>query len=97
MEGATKCRKCRSFLDTTSDNQAVNDIAFDTQDTPCCALCLGLWQASFSKQLQEALEKVCEPYGGIGKNQISRMENAAPTVSVAGDVMLRYHSLKEKE
>jgi hypothetical protein len=25
------------------------------------------------------------------------MENAAPIVSVAGDVMLRYHSMKEKE
>jgi hypothetical protein len=59
MEGATKCRKYRSLLDTTSENQTVNENAFETEDTPCCdrcALCLGLWQASFPKQLQEALE-----------------------------------------
>jgi tRNA U54 and U55 pseudouridine synthase Pus10 len=108
MEGATKCRKCRSFLHTTNENQQQaivgdenasgetdkDNTATDTT-TPCCALCFGLWEASFSKRLQAALENACEPYGGLANNQFSRMENTAPTVSVAGDVMLRYHSMKD--
>ena len=77
----------------------------------CCWLCLGLWQEdetksststlSSSSRLRKALEDACQPYGGIGKknsttkNKFCIKPNHIPTVSLSGDLYLRYRYLEQ--
>jgi hypothetical protein len=82
----------------------------DNKDDSCCWLCLGLWQegqtklstssSSSSSRLQKALEDACQPYGGIGKkknikNEFCKKPNHIPTVSLSGDLYLRYRYLEQ--
>lgn len=40
--------------------------------------------------MKEAIEKACEPYGGLQKNRFCTLPNHTPTISIAGDIDLRY-------
>ena len=56
--------------------------------TVACCVCLGLWEDD-AAPIQQAIDKACEPYGGIETNRFSMDE--APSVAIPGDVALRYH------
>lgn len=74
---------------TTSDR---NDSNFRSKDdTPMvCVVCMGLWQDHGMVGLQKAIEDACGPYGGIGTNRFATRPYHAPTLSIAGDIMIRY-------
>ena len=100
------CSKCRDYLKTgelEKDNTKGND-----RESFRCWLCLGLWQKEGDNQttvtttttttssLGKALEECCSTYGGIGRNspnRFSRLANQSHTVSLSGDLCLRYRWL----
>jgi tRNA U54 and U55 pseudouridine synthase Pus10 len=92
LQGAWTCPKCTEFLDQTFDTDSNHRI--DTASSVGCCVCLGLW--NHDEQLARAIDKACEPYGGMEVNRFSM--KSQPSVSVPGDVALRYYlaALKRK-
>ena len=96
------CSKCRDYLKTSELKQ--NNTNGNGRESFRCWLCLGLWQKEGENQttvptttttscLGKALEECCSPYGGIGRNspnRFSRLANQSHTVSLSGDLCLRY-------
>jgi hypothetical protein len=104
--GAFCCSKCRGYLHMSEEAEEDNS---NNDDDSCCWLCLGLWQedvtklssslttSSSSSRLRKALEDACRPYGGIDKkiNKFCKKPNHIPTVSLSGDLHLRYRYLEQ--
>ena len=91
------CRSCSSYLKLRNENSIKSS---------SCWLCLGLWQdkdendkadnnqdVSTVSNLRRALETCCESYGGISSNRFSSQTNQSHTVSLSGDLSLRYRWL----
>ncbi len=91
------CWKCCSYIKSTNET---------SMQSSSCWLCLGLWQdkdendkAENSEEvatvssLRRALETCCESYGGIRSNRFSSQINQSHTVSLSGDLSLRYRWL----
>ncbi len=75
------CNKCSGFLGHTLNENG------NRGDHACC-VCLGLWE-DHAASIQQAIDKACEPYGGVETNRFSTDE--APSVAIPGDIALRYH------
>lgn len=82
-EGGFICNRCIEFLGNSQNDLRDNDV----KNAACC-VCLGLWQQD-DASVQQAIDKACEPYGGMEANRFSMEE--APSVAIPGDVALRYH------
>ncbi len=78
------CARCQTYLLIEKSTEAKASLV--------CSICLGLWETS---GLQQAIEQACNPYGGLQKNRFCTLENHTPTLSIAGDIGLRYHKRKE--
>ena len=79
------CKMCCGFL----GQPFVNDGSDGSAGGSCCRVCLGLWCDDASSALTDAIDKACEPYGGIEANRFSVEQ--PPSIVVPGDVALRYH------
>ena len=101
------CSKCRSYFQPSEIKD--DTIKENGIDSSYCWLCLGLWQEEVEHDrlttdqdkstilsLRRALEDCCGPYGGIGRsspNRFSQLVNQSHTVSLSGDLCLRYRWL----
>lgn len=100
------CSKCRSYFKTSDRKEDESNHKNNVRSH--CWLCLGLWQEGTENDnannnsetttscLQKALEDCCGPYGGIGgnsPNRFSQQLNQSHTVSLSGDLCLRYRWL----
>jgi tRNA U54 and U55 pseudouridine synthase Pus10 len=98
------CSKCRDYLKTSETKQ--DNTNGNARESFRCWLCLGLWQeegengitvpTTTTSCLGKALEECCSPYGGIGRNspnRFSQLANQCHTVSLSGDLCLRYRWL----
>lgn len=77
------CPKCQSYISNEPPREIKTSLP--------CSVCLGLWEAT---SLADAIEQACQPYGGIQKNRFCTLTNHTPTLSIAGDVSLRYRERK---
>lgn len=97
------CKKCLYYLKPNETKK--DETNSEVRESFCCWLCLGLWQeenettglpGTSTSCLRRSLEERCRSYGGIGRNsrnRFSRLANQSHTVSLSGDLCLRYRWL----